>query len=158
MKHSLYRDLQSDTDQIAMLVGLHVLFYYDQRNGDKSGPRNLFPVDRSFTVFPVAGCNGIALVSGKHHIPDSQLHASPVLDTRHAVGRSRLNLPANGAYAGAWIPKYSDARQYLKVLQKFCKILRRSLIIFVIFRDEKVSCVYINTNTTPCSPPPWSSG
>lgn len=60
------------------------------------------------------GCSGIALISGSHHIPDNQLSASSVLDNRHIVSRSRLNLPANGAYSGAWIPKYSDKQQYLK--------------------------------------------
>ncbi|XP_060586405.1 uncharacterized protein LOC132742102, partial [Ruditapes philippinarum] len=60
------------------------------------------------------GCNGVALISGAHHIADDQLSASSVLDTRHTVARARLNLPANGAYAGAWIPKYSDKQQYLK--------------------------------------------
>ncbi|XP_053398682.1 uncharacterized protein LOC128556876 isoform X2 [Mercenaria mercenaria] len=60
------------------------------------------------------GCNGVALMSGKHHIADKQLSASSVLDNRHTVSRSRLNLPANGAYGGAWIPKYSDKQQYLK--------------------------------------------
>lgn len=52
------------------------------------------------------------------HIPDNQLNASSILDNQHTVYRSRLNLPASGAYGGAWIPKFSDANQYIQVIFK----------------------------------------
>ncbi|KAH3841526.1 hypothetical protein DPMN_114991 [Dreissena polymorpha] len=58
-------------------------------------------------------------VIGSIHIPDDQLNASSVLDPQHSVFRARLNLPANGAYAGAWIPLFSDTHQYMQAYDSY---------------------------------------
>ena len=56
------------------------------------------------------------MISGSMHIADDKLSASSIADTRHSAYRARLNLPANGDYAGAWVPTISDTNQYLQVI------------------------------------------
>ncbi|KAL4230751.1 hypothetical protein ACF0H5_011126 [Mactra antiquata] len=61
------------------------------------------------------GCLGKPLISGTMKVADTALNASSVLDNRHIPVRSRLNMPSNGAYGGAWIPRFSDTHQFIQV-------------------------------------------
>lgn len=61
------------------------------------------------------GCNAKALITGRKNLPDDLIAASSSVDTEHSPARSRLNQPAQGPYAGAWVPLYQDLHQYIEV-------------------------------------------
>jgi len=61
------------------------------------------------------GCTDIPMITGENtYVPNSRLTASSSFsDSVTGPQRSRLNMRATGALAGAWVPATNDANQWI---------------------------------------------